>query len=137
MRSKMRQIIAEELHRIMEGEVIRPSFGGRKSESEPPKKTPFEEALTQIEATIINILNEDDHKHDTDPADRENKMSPEELTYLDKMLEQIHKTQQRLKPRTPRRRSERPFGAEPTESERSELERFKAFMHDYDRDGDY
>lgn len=130
MRYDIRRIIAEELNRIVEGDVVHVDFGG----SREPKKTPFQEALTQIEATIINILNEDDHKHDTDPADHENKMSPEELTYLDKMLKRIHETQRKLEsPARRRRPSEKPFGAEPTASERDELARFNRWAEDEDR----
>lgn len=120
MRSKMRRIIAEELERIMEGEVVRPDFGGRKSPPEP-KPTVFEQALMSIGNVISEVI-------DTVGDD----LSDEEMSKLDALLDMVEDMQGEAADDA---HDKDPRDAGPvTSAERDELRRFKDWMKLQDLD---
>lgn len=126
MRNKIRRIIAEELERIMEGEVVRPDFGGGKP-TPKPGPSPFEQALTSIGNVVSEIIDVAGDDMDDDEVSKLEEL----LDMIDDMQSettQVDDTEDEFEEDEDEFEDEEPYSGAPTSSERDELSRFKDWM---------
>lgn len=121
MSTKIKRIIREEVARMIEGEVIHAKFGGT---PKPREQSDLQRALGKIKSMIEDMINDEGSEMEDDTVVA--------LTGLLDHVEELHD-----KAAGEPDDNERPFGGRPAEHERSELENFKSFMRDRDRDRDY
>jgi len=114
MNSRIRRIIAEELVRIMEGEVIRPDFGSAQRQPEPEPSV-FEQALISISNVISEVIEaaSDD-------------LNDDEMSKLDALLDMVEDMQSEFA-NDVQDEDERAVGPA-SSAERDELRRFKDWM---------
>jgi len=129
MRNKIRRIIAEELERIMEGEVIRPDFGGGKPPPEPGP-SPFEQALTSIGNVVSEIIDAAGDDMDDDEVSKLEEL----LDMIDDMQSEAAHVDDTEGEFEEDEEDEEPYSGAPTSSERDELRRFKDWMKLQDMD---
>lgn len=122
MSINIKKIIREELARISEGEVIHAKFGG---EPKPREQSDLQRALGKIKSMIEDMINDEGSEMDDDAVVA--------LTGLLDHVEELHDKAAG----DPDEEDEKPFGGSATDREKSELDRFKSFMRDRDRDRDY
>lgn len=122
MSVNIKRIIREELARISEAEVFYPKFGGG---PKPREQSDLQRALGKIKSMIEDMINDEGSEMDDDAVVA--------LTQLLDHVEELHDKAAG----DPEEEDERPFGGAATDRERSELDRFKSFMRDRDRNGDY
>jgi hypothetical protein len=117
--TKIKRIIREELARMIEGEVIHAQFGGA---PKPREQSDLQRALGKIKSMIEDMINDEGSEMDDDAVVA--------LTGLLDHVEELHDEAAG----GPEEEDESPFGGGASSRERSELEGFKSFMRDQDRD---
>ncbi len=122
MSINVKRIIREELTRVLEGEVIHAKFGGSPKARE---QSDLQRALGKIKSMIEDMINNEGSEMDDDAVVT--------LTQLLDHVEELHDEAAG----DPEEEDDKPFGGAATDRERSELDRFKSFMRDRDRNGDY
>jgi hypothetical protein len=118
----VKRIIREELSRLVEGEVIHAKFGGG---AKPRETSDLQRALGKIKGMIEDMINDEGADMDDDA-----------VVALNGLLDHVEELHDKASG-GPEEDDEKPFGAPASGRERSELERFKSFMRDRDRDQDY
>jgi len=118
----IKRIIREELARISEGEVIHTQFGGG---PKPREQSDLQRALGKIKSMIEDMINDEGSEMDDDA-----------VVTLAGLLDHVEELHDKAAG-DPDEQDEKPFGGAATDRERSELDRFKSFMRDRDRDRDY
>jgi hypothetical protein len=118
----IKRIIREELSRVLEGDVVHVKFGG---EPKPREQSDLQRALGKIKSMIEDMINDEGSEMDDDAVVT--------LTGLLDHVEELHDKAAG----DPEEGDEKPFGGAASDRERSELDRFKSYMRDRDRDSDY
>jgi len=118
----IKRIIREELSRVLEGDVVHVKFGG---EPKPREQSDLQRALGKIKSMIEDMINDEGSEMDDDAVVT--------LTGLLDHVEELHDKAAG----DPEEEDEKPFGGAASDRERSELDRFKSYMRDRDRDSDY
>ena len=122
MSVNIKRIIREELSRVLEGDVVHVKFGG---EPKPREQSDLQRALGKIKSMIEDMINDEGSEMDDDAVVT--------LTGLLDHVEELHDKAAG----DPEEEDEKPFGGAASDRERSELDRFKSYMRDRDRDSDY
>lgn len=121
----IKRIIREEMMRLAEGEVIRPSFKAKKTK----RPSPFELSLKKIEELVID---------ETEALSMNHEMSGKQAIMLDDLLTTIRDMKKEYdagddddfhyEDEDEPHQTERAFGREPSRSERDELKRMMSKM---------
>jgi hypothetical protein len=122
MSVKIKKIIREELSRMIEGEVIHAKFGGG---PKPRPQSELQMVLGKIKSMIEDMVNNEGSE-----------MEDDTVVALTELLDHVEELHDKAAG-GPDEDDDEPFGGTASGSERSELERFKSFMKDRDRKGDY
>jgi hypothetical protein len=122
MSVKIKKIIREELSRMIEGDVVRPKFG---SAPKPRAQSDLQAALGRVKGMIEDMINNEGSE-----------MEDDTVVALSELLDHVEELHDKAAG-GPASDDETPYGGPASGGERSELERFKSYMRDRDRDRDY
>ena len=125
MSINIKRIIREELSRVLEGDVVHVKFGGEPMAKERPQSD-YQVALGKVMALLEEIIN-----------DGGTEMEDDEVVALTDILDQVTELHDEAAGAPDEEEEELPFGRGSSDRERDELSRFKKYMGDRDRDGDY
>ena len=125
MSINIKRIIREELSRVLEGDVVHVKFGGEPMAKERPQSD-YQVALGKVMALLEEIIN-----------DGGAEMEDDEVVALTDILDQVTELHDEAAGAPDEEEEELPFGRGSSDRERDELSRFKKYMGDRDRDGDY
>jgi hypothetical protein len=125
MSINIKRIIREELSRVLEGDVVHVKFGGEPMAKERPQSD-YQVALGKVMSLLEEIIN-----------DGGAEMEDDEVVALTDILDQVTELHDDAAGAPDEEEEELPFGRGSSDRERDELSRFKKYMGDRDRDGDY
>jgi len=125
MSINFKRIIREELSRVLEGDVVHVKFGGSPKTKER-EQSDYQVALGKVMALLEEIINEDGTE-----------MEDDQVVALNDLLDQVTELHDEAAGAPDEEEEELPFSRASSGREREELSKFKKYMDDRDRDGDY